>query len=299
MKNNRTTALLMLLVFLLVVAVVIIFLTGLDRTSARDNPYETVTSTAEPVITPEAPPAEVSAEPTPAATSAPVYYPASTSTPVSTAAPVSTARPASAAATPAPAVQATPTPTPTDANGNPLFSAQDLIPVVPGAATPSPDGSGSSGTSIPVGTNIGSGSFRSDTGTGLNIRADWSAAISGQDTADITVTVYADCYSLYTTATPGALNIAVDGQYVSLASPAIERDGTAGAGSVEINSDLYRAPHIGRPPRDSAGCRLALPGFLQRGKPRHHRMRRKHLAEPLKQSRPAALRRGNASVFRL
>ncbi len=69
MKNNRTTALLMLLVFLLVVAVVIIFLTGLDRTSARDNPYETVTSTAEPVITPEAPPAEVSAEPTPAATS--------------------------------------------------------------------------------------------------------------------------------------------------------------------------------------------------------------------------------------
>ena len=91
MKNNRTTALLMLLVFLLVVAVVIIFLTGLDRTSARDNPYETVTSTAEPLITPEAPPAEVSAEPTPAATSAPVYYPASTSTPVSTAAPVSTA----------------------------------------------------------------------------------------------------------------------------------------------------------------------------------------------------------------
>ena len=245
MKNNRTTALLMLLVFLLVVAVVIIFLTGLDRTSARDNPYETVTSTAEPVITPEAPPAEVSAEPTPAATSAPVYYPASTSTPVSTAAPVSTARPASAAATPAPAVQATPTPNPTDANGNPLFSAQDLIPVVPGAATPSPDGSGSSGssgTSIPVGTNIGSGSFRSDTGTGLNIRADWSAAISGQDTADITVTVYADCYSLYTTATPGALNIAVDGQYVSLASPAIERDGTAGAGSVEINSRTFTVP---------------------------------------------------------
>ncbi len=240
MKNNRTTALLMLLVFLLVVAVVIIFLTGLDRTSARDNPYETVTSTAEPVITPETPPAEVSAEPAPAATSAPVYYPASTATPVSTAAPVSTARPAPAQTTAAP--QATPTPVPTDANGSPLFSAQDLIPVVPGAATPAPDGSGSSGTSIPVGTNIGSGSFRSDTGTGLNIRADWSAAISGTDTADITVTVYADCYSLYTTATPGALNIAVDGQYVSLASPAIERDGTAGAGSVEINSRTFTVP---------------------------------------------------------
>ena len=243
MKNNRTTALLMLLVFLLVVAVVIIFLTGLDRTSARDNPYETVTSTAEPVITPEAPPAEVSAEPTPAATSAPVYYPASTSTPVSTAAPVSTARPASAAATPAPAVQATPTPTPTDANGNPLFSAQDLIPVVPGAATPSPDGSGSSGssgTSIPVGTNIGSGSFRSDTGTGLNIRADWSAAISGQDTADITVTVYADC-SLVRTVADREIVLLNNACACCDVEP-IGIGGGSSAGSVEINSRTFTVP---------------------------------------------------------
>ena len=128
---------------------------------------------------------------------------------------------------------------PTDANGNPLFSVQDLIPVVPGATTAPSDDSGSSRSGIPVGTNIGSGSFRSDTGTGLNIRADWAAVISGQATVDITVTVYAECYSLYTTATPGALNIALDGQYVSLASPAIERDGTAGAGSVEINSRTF------------------------------------------------------------
>ncbi|MER2151893.1 MAG: hypothetical protein ABS900_09790, partial [Candidatus Limivicinus sp.] len=128
---------------------------------------------------------------------------------------------------------------PTDANGNPLLSVQDLIPVVPGATTAPSDGSGAAGSGIPVGTNIGSGSFRSDTGTGLNIRADWAATISGQASVDITVTVYAECYSLYTTATPGALNIALDGQYVSLASPAIERDGTAGAGSVEINSRTF------------------------------------------------------------
>ena len=164
MKNNRTTALLMLLVFLLVVAVVIIFLTGLDRNSARDNPYETVTTTAEPVITPETPP-EASVEPTPAATSAPVYYPASTAAPVTTAAPVSTARPSAATATATPSAAATPTPIPTDANGNPLLSVQDLIPVVPGATTAPSDGSGAAGSSIPVGTNIGSGSFRSDTGT--------------------------------------------------------------------------------------------------------------------------------------
>ena len=69
-----------------------------------------------------------------------------------------------------------------------------------------------------------------------------AAEASARIPADITVTVYADCYSLYTTATPGALNIAVDGQYVSLASPAIERDGTAGAGSVEINSRTFTVP---------------------------------------------------------
>lgn len=239
MKNNRTTALLMLLVFLLVVAVVIIFLTGLDRSSARENPYETVTATAEPIVSPETPPPDPSTEPATTATSAPVYYPSSTAAPVSTASPGAAAVPAStptpvAAATPAPTP--TPTPIPTDANGNPLFSAQDLIPVVPGATTSSSD---SSGSAIPVGTSIGSGSFRSDTGTGLNIHADWSAVISGQNSVDITVTVYADCYSLYTTATPNALNIALDGQYVSLASPAIERDGTGGSASVEINSRTF------------------------------------------------------------
>ena len=55
MKSNRTTALLMLLVFLLVVAVVIIFLTGLDRPTRSDNPYENVTFTAEPSIAVETP----------------------------------------------------------------------------------------------------------------------------------------------------------------------------------------------------------------------------------------------------
>ena len=122
-----------------------------------------------------------------------------------------------------------------------MFTAQELIPVVPGAAAPSSEGSESAdpASTIPVGTSIGSGTFRSDTGTGLNIHADWSAVISGPNSVDVTVKVYADCYSLYTTATPEALSIALDGQYVSLASPAIERDGTAGAASVEINSRTF------------------------------------------------------------
>ena len=98
MKNNRTTALLMLLVFLLVVAVVIIFLTGLDRNSRTDNPYENVTVTAAPDLPEES--AEPTPPPTTVPTTAPQYYPPSTATPVQTAAPVSTGAPASAGMSP-------------------------------------------------------------------------------------------------------------------------------------------------------------------------------------------------------
>ena len=229
MKNNRTIALLMLLVFLLVVAVVIIFLTGLDRHSTSDNPYENVTVTS----TPEMPAETPEPAPTTAPTSAPVYYPPSTAAPVQTAAPVSTAAPASAA-TPTPA----PTPTPVTAlEDGGILPAKDLIPVVPGATITDGDGN-----TIPSGTVIGSGQFRSDTGTALNIHADWTAAISNPQTVDVTVTVYADHYSLVTYATPGALQVSVDGQYVSLGSPAIENDGTAGLTTTQINSHTFQVP---------------------------------------------------------
>ena len=111
------------------------------------------------------------------------------------------------------------------------------------AATDTNTGAGVSTQDQLSGENsIGSGTIRSDTGTGLNIHADWSAVVSGQDTADITVTVYADCNSLYTTASPDALNITLDEQYASLPMPAIERDGTEGAGSVMINSYTFTVP---------------------------------------------------------
>ena len=234
MKNNRTTALLMLLVFLLVVAVVIIFLTGLDRNTRTDNPYENVTVTAAPDLP------EESAEPTPPPTSvpttAPQYYPPTTATPVQTAAPVSTGAPKSAA-TPEP----TPSPTPASLADGGILPAQQLIPVVPGVNDNTGDG-GDSAVTIPIGTVIGSGQFRSDTGTALNIHADWTASINDPQTANVTVTVFADHYSLITTATPGALQVSVDGQYVSLGSPAIENDGTTGLAMTEINSHTFQVP---------------------------------------------------------
>ena len=252
MKSNKTTALLMLLVFLLVVSVVIIFLTGLDRPASTSNPYQNVTTTAVPTVAVEtsAPTPTPEATPTPAAvqTAAPVYYPPSTSMPSETAQPVKTSTPPpagvsvpsgsgsnSTASGNAGTAAASPTPVPgADAN---MLPAQDLIPIVPGANTASGNTDAGNGASvIPTGTSLGSGTFRSDSGTSINVHADWTALVSGTNTVDITVTAYVDSYSLYTTASPDVLNIAVDGQYFSLASPAIEIPTTTTPVSTKINS---------------------------------------------------------------
>lgn len=253
MKSNKTTALLMLLVFLLVVSVVIIFLTGLDRPTSTSNPYQNVTSTAVPTVaveTPEPTPTpEATPTPSAAPTNAPVYYPPSTSMPSETASPVRTSTPppagvsvpsgtgATSATSNNAGTAAAATPIPgADVN---MLPAQDLIPIVPGANTaPSgnTDASGNNASVIPTGTSLGSGSFRSDSGTSINVHADWNAVVSGTNTVDITVTAYVDSYSLYTTASPDVLNIAVDGQYFSLASPAIEIPTTTTPVSTKINS---------------------------------------------------------------
>ena len=122
-----------------------------------------------------------------------------------------------------------------------MLPAQQLIPVVPGASTESDDDTAGapSGPVIPTGTVIGSGTFRSDTGTALNIHADWEASVNGAGAVDITVTVYADHYSLITYATPEALQISVDNQFVSLASPGIDYDGANGPAVTEINSRTF------------------------------------------------------------
>ena len=235
MKNNRTSALLLLLVFLLVVAVVIIFLTGLDRTPVQNRPIQNVTISGNPPVLEETPPPSPTAEPV--ETPAPVpttYYSSSTPVPVQTPRPITTAAP--------PAATPTPTPTPAQPTEGVFLPAEELIPVVPGVNDNNADNSGNnagSTPSAPAGTSLGSGTFRSDTGTSLNIHADWNAVVNSTASVDFTVTVYVDSYSLYTTASPEALNISVNGQYVSLASPAIEYDGTRGQLSTQINSRTF------------------------------------------------------------
>ena len=254
MKSNKTTALLMLLVFLLVVSVVIIFLTGLDRPTSTSNPYQNVTTTAVPTVAVETPEPATTPEATPtpsvAPTNAPVYYPPSTSMPSETASPIRTSTPPPAgvsvpsgtgatSATSGNTGTATATSTPIPGADANMLPAQDLIPIVPGAntaASGNADASGNSASVIPTGTSLGNGTFRSDSGTSINIHADWSAVVSGANTVDVTVTAYVDSYSLYTTASPDVLNIAVDGQYFSLASPAIEIPTTTQPVSTQINS---------------------------------------------------------------
>ena len=252
MKSNKTTALLMLLVFLLVVSVVIIFLTGLDRPTSTSNPYQNVTTTAVPTVAVETPEPATTPEATPtpsvAPTNAPVYYPPSTSMPSETASPIRTSTPPPAgvsvpsgtgatSATSGNTGTATATSTPIPGADANMLPAQDLIPIVPGANTASGNtDAGNSASVIPTGTSLGSGTFRSDSGTSINVHADWNAVVSGANTVDVTVTAYVDSYSLYTTASPDVLNIAVDGQYFSLASPAIEIPTTTQPVSTQINS---------------------------------------------------------------
>ncbi len=81
-----------------------------------------------------------------------------------------------------------------------------------------------------------SGSIRSDTGTGINIHADWSAAQHGQNTLTVSVAVYCDSASLYTTASPDALLIKVADQEAKIATPAIEIPNVPDSVSTLLNS---------------------------------------------------------------
>lgn len=79
----------------------------------------------------------------------------------------------------------------------------------------------------PAETSLGSGSFRSDTGVGLNLKVDWSARTVSASQAEVTVKVSVDSYSLHLQAVPGAVNVNLDGQYVSLDAPEVSYDGSA------------------------------------------------------------------------
>lgn len=164
MSNGfRIKVTLIIVLFLLLAAMVVYFLLGdAERDYYNPNPVSQSTQTEEAPYSSAS--VFQSTEPAQQVFNTPV--PAD---PFSQAAPaaVPTAMPVT---TPAPVVTPAPTPVPTP------------------APTPTPQ---------PAGMPLGSGSFASDSGASLNIRADWSAVTADAGNADVTVIVYADHYSLY------------------------------------------------------------------------------------------------------
>lgn len=75
---------------------------------------------------------------------------------------------------------------------------------------------------IPQGEVIGSGSFTSDTGTPLNLRADWTATGLDAERVEVTVNVYLVSYQIEVRELYNAVNVSVGDQYASENSPAIK-----------------------------------------------------------------------------
>ncbi len=121
-----------------------------------------------------------------------------------------------------------PTPEPTDV----LVATAPPTPVPTPTPEPTP-------TPIPVGERIGSGSFRSETGVPMNIRADWTAVIEDAEHVKVTVQVYLESYQINLIAVDRAVNVSVGDVYVSAGAPAVEWDQ-----NVQIDTLMASTEHL-------------------------------------------------------
>lgn len=186
--RGKAAVVLFVIVFLLAVGVVGTFLTGRDPASEQPS--------APPVTEPAGGTGVVIPEETP--------LPSATyKVPVVTTPPGGTVTVSKAPAATAPV----PTPKPTD----------DFVVVIPSPPVTQ---------EAVYGDSLGSGSFSSDTGVGLNLQADWSARTTDDSQVEVTVAVFINSYSLHLKAMPGAVNLSLDGQYVSLDGPTVDYDGS-------------------------------------------------------------------------
>ena len=116
--------------------------------------------------------------------------------------------------TPAPVTTPAPTPTPTP--------APTPTPVPTPTPTPTPQ----------YGDSLGSGSFKSDTGLPINLRADWSVKTVSASQVEVTIKVSVDSYAIHLQAVPYAVKLNVNGEYVSMDAPAVDYDGSAATNTV-------------------------------------------------------------------
>lgn len=119
-------------------------------------------------------------------------------------------------AQPTPAIAPSTVPTATPVPATPVPTQTPAPTPVP-TATPEPVQ-----PVIPQGEVIGSGSFTSDTGTPLNLRADWTATVLDAERVEVTVNVYLVSYQIEVRELYNAVNVSVGDQYASADSPAIK-----------------------------------------------------------------------------
>ena len=140
-----------------------------------------------------------------------VHLPSESAAPAPTEAPTPTPVPATPAPTPAP----TPTPEPTrdpyiDTPATPVPTLQPL---------PTP-----TGTPTPEGEELGTGTFRSETGVGLNVRAEWTANVMDAKHVKVTMQIWLDSYSLHLIQVNNCVNVSVGESYVTANAPAVDID---------------------------------------------------------------------------
>ncbi len=143
-------------------------------------------------------------------------------------------------ATPAPTIRPTPTPAPvstimpTPVQPTP---APTPVPTPPPTPTPIP-----TATPVPYGQIIGTGSFRSETGVPLNVRAEWTAQVLDASSVRVHVDVFLESYSLQIVASRNALNVSVGDSYQSADTPGVDLDDNANIHSTLLGSTEHIIP---------------------------------------------------------
>ena len=140
-----------------------------------------------------------------------VHLPSESAAPAPTEAPAPTPVPATPAPTPVP----TPTPEPTR---DPYIDTTP-VPTLQPLPTPEP-----TGTALPEGEELGTGTFRSETGVGLNVRAEWTANVMDAKHVKVTMQIWLDSYSLHLIQVNNCVNVSVGESYVTANAPAVDID---------------------------------------------------------------------------
>lgn len=115
------------------------------------------------------------------------------------------------AATVAPTMLPLPTPEPTP------IPVPTFVPTPPPTPEPTP-------TPVPIVTDLGSGSFRSNTGRYIDVVADYTVTAIDANQVRVDVAVGVDSYSLHVIAAP-SVNVSFAGEFKTLNAPAITYDG--------------------------------------------------------------------------